>query len=93
MNFVTKRSFLMKLIISVFLIVFLFNSIGANYSYGVWGVDIVELVVGSIYKPFIQLIATILCGINGALSLFLGGTDTFQEIMNQVKAKEQAQFR
>ena len=76
MNFVTKRSFLMKLIISLFLVVFLFNSVCANYSFGI-GVDI----GGILFKPIFALIGGVLMVINGAIALVLGGVNTYTQLI------------
>ena len=74
MNFVTKKSLLMKLIISLFLITFIFNYIATPYSYGI---DL----GGVLFKPFFAMCGAVLMVINGTIALILGGTNTYTQLI------------
>ncbi|MCI9063178.1 MAG: hypothetical protein HFJ17_01015, partial [Clostridia bacterium] len=74
MNFITKRNLGMKLLIVIFLMIFLFNNIFVNYSYGV---DI----GGVLFKPLSGLIGILLTTANATLSIVLGGIDDVWNII------------
>lgn len=82
MNFVTKRSFLAKLIISIFLVIFLFNTISTSYSYGI---DI----GGVLMKPLFMCIGGVLISINGVIGTILGGaSNIYNSIIDQTESDD-----